>query len=553
VHYAVLVCFAGALAAAPAAADPRYVEPGGATSGKCRPPEPPEPPGFWSTCDLDYAVETVSVDGDEVIVGPGTYTLSSSVVEQDNVVIHGVAGQARPRLVFSSPNDGLALVDAQAGTARRLEIVGRSGLSLGGGDQVGEDLLVGHVGLQGNTLLRDTIVVDTNYGVAIDAFTGSAELRNVTAVSTKANSIGIRVQVASQQCDETHVTARNVIVRGQATDLNDMSTCFALTPRFDMSYSNYRADRVGGTGNIDFDRGGNQTNVDPVFANPSAGDYHQLPTSPTIDAGIIDSLLGSFDVDGEARVMGQAPDIGGDESPVRDRDGDGVLEPTDNCVSVANPDQADHEGDGQGDSCDPDDDNDGVSDEADRCPGDPSGDRRDTDGDGLDNPCDPDDDNDGVGDEGDGFPLDPSRSVAEGATDGDDLLNGTPGRDLICGLFGNDTIRGLAGNDTLWGDACGKIARVPRPASGRAAQVGVDGNDRLFGGAGNDSLYGAGGRDRLVGGKGKDRLFGGAGNDTLDARDGKRDTVDCGSGKRDSARVDRRDKVRRCERVRRRK
>ena len=55
----------------------------------------------------------------------------------------------------------------------------------------------------------------------------------------------------------------------------------------------------------------------------------------------------------------------------------------------------------------------------------------------------------------------------------------------------------------------------------------------------------------LVGGRGKDKLFGGAGNDTLDARDGKRDTVDCGAGRRDLARVDRRDRVRRCERVKR--
>ncbi len=49
------------------------------------------------------------------------------------------------------------------------------------------------------------------------------------------------------------------------------------------------------------------------------------------------------------------------------------------------------------------------------------------------------------------------------------------------------------------------------------------------------------------------KLRGGAGNDKLNARDGERDTVDCGSGRRDVALVDRNDKVRSCESVKRRK
>jgi hypothetical protein len=47
------------------------------------------------------------------------------------------------------------------------------------------------------------------------------------------------------------------------------------------------------------------------------------------------------------------------------------------------------------------------------------------------------------------------------------------------------------------------------------------------------------------------KYSGGAGNDTISARNGKRETVDCGAGKRDKATVDRRDKTRGCEKVRR--
>ncbi len=43
----------------------------------------------------------------------------------------------------------------------------------------------------------------------------------------------------------------------------------------------------------------------------------------------------------------------------------------------------------------------------------------------------------------------------------------------------------------------------------------------------------------------------GAGNDTLNARNGKKETVDCGAGKKDKATVDKTDKTKSCEKVKR--
>lgn len=97
-------------------------------------------------------------------------------------------------------------------------------------------------------------------------------------------------------------------------------------------------------------------------------------------------------------------------------------------------------------------------------------------------------------------------------------LLGGPAADLLTGTRSGDRIHGRGGRDVLRGQG------------------------------GNDCLYGEGGSDELVGGSGADRLHGGAGNDFLDARDGRRDTLDCGRG-RDKARVDRADRVKRCERV----
>jgi hypothetical protein len=72
-----------------------------------------------------------------------------------------------------------------------------------------------------------------------------------------------------------------------------------------------------------------------------------------------------------------------------DSDGDGVIDALDNCMSVANPTQANFDGDSLGDACDPDDDNDQMPDAWEIANGlnpyDPSDAAADPDGDGTTN------------------------------------------------------------------------------------------------------------------------------------------------------------------------
>ncbi|MFN8217684.1 MAG: hypothetical protein U0R71_13915 [Solirubrobacterales bacterium] len=80
--------------------------------------------------------------------------------------------------------------------------------------------------------------------------------------------------------------------------------------------------------------------------------------------------------------------------------------------------------------------------------------------------------------------------------------------------------------------------------------LGTVGGDRIVGGPGADRIAGGAGADCLHGGAGRDRLSGGPGIDTIYARDGAADSVACGPGE-DLAVVDRQDRVRGCEHLRR--
>jgi dienelactone hydrolase len=80
--------------------------------------------------------------------------------------------------------------------------------------------------------------------------------------------------------------------------------------------------------------------------------------------------------------------------------------------------------------------------------------------------------------------------------------------------------------------------------------TGGRGNDKIDGAEGDDCISGQAGADKLKGGLGADTVKGGSGNDRVKARDGEPDTVSCGSG-RDRAKVDRIDRVKGCEKVRR--
>jgi hypothetical protein len=116
-------------------------------------------------------------------------------------------------------------------------------------------------------------------------------------------------------------------------------------------------------------------------------------------------------------------DTGG-QATLTDADGDGVLDPSDNCSGVPNAAQGNADDDAAGDACDADDDNDLVADASDNCPYAANASQTDTDGDGFGDACDApttsgrDRDGDGISDKQDNCFKVPNPDQADADGDG---------------------------------------------------------------------------------------------------------------------------------------
>lgn len=253
------------------------------------------------------------------------------------------------------------------------------------------------------------------------------------------------------------------------------------------------------------DDSGNSSGSAYVFTHDGSGNWTEEAKLLASDANAGDGFGFSVSVSADTAIIGSwADDDLGSQSGSSyvfdlsgsDSDGDGILDPSDNCVDDANADQADNDSDGIGDVCDPDDDNDtildttdnciftanssqadsdgdgagdacdndldgdGVPNTADLCPSSPDPLQTDSDGDGLGDACDPDDDNDGVADSApDNCPLTPNADqsdldadnigdACDSDVDGDGVSNASDNCPVVANTDQTDT-----DFDSL-GDAC---------------------------------------------------------------------------------------------------
>jgi hypothetical protein len=304
---ATIVTIVLTLAAAPAAnAAVRYATPsGGATSGACAAAAP---------CTLEVAVNA-AVNGDEVVVSPGTYTLSKKLTPRGALDIHGDRNHAWPRVVGPSSLKE-PMLTLRGGTLEHLWLSASSrkeALILEEGIVEGAKIESANYDaavVYGSdaTVIRNSVVQSAGAtdSAALWLRNGSGanrvEIRNVTAMGTAGDANAIH-------CDLTNGSATivNSIARGKGYDLDFTSGC-------SVAYSNYRP--VASTG---VSAGVGNQSAEPAFAD---SDYRPAGGSPTIDAGQLDTRAPSLDPDGRARMIGAAPDIGAYEYAPQPTTGD---------------------------------------------------------------------------------------------------------------------------------------------------------------------------------------------------------------------------------------
>lgn len=311
---AVIACAcAPVLGAAPSWAAELYAAPSGQDSGACLQSAP---------CSATRAVSDAQ-EGDTVNLAPGTYTLSSALKPRPGVTLQGLSGQPAPQLVFSADVGPYAITLAPGSAILRVDV--RALSPQGGGLQLqgarGDDLVVeapgsgtsgnnphAAIALQttdmGPSVLADSVAHALGAGVdavmaAGGAGNGQAMLANVTAVAEGSGSVAVASAMTKGALSLTDVIARGAAGDIMAAPQEENAVAAQV------AYSNFRPS--ASSGYLD---GGHNQQLEPLFANAAAGDFHELAGSATIDAGTLSPASGMTDPDGNPRTLGLAPDIG---------------------------------------------------------------------------------------------------------------------------------------------------------------------------------------------------------------------------------------------------
>ncbi|HEX2391409.1 MAG TPA: Ig-like domain-containing protein, partial [Solirubrobacterales bacterium] len=317
----------------------RFAAPGGHGSDPCA--DPTEPCSLFLAASSDASGTTIK-PGDEVILAPGTYREAAGELGPGGalsiaptVFLHGRGGAPRP-LIELGTTQGVVHVEA-GDVVSFLEVdsaAAATNLTVTNGvadNVISRSSAPGAIACtQRSGVLRDSVCLTTGPQAAaagLDVTSGArddeAVLRNVTAVSTGAESTGLKYRLIGQggspslTVDAASVIARgtsnDVVARGLSAPPNTAGTGATVDVSLDHSdYSTTATSTDAGEGGATITPAGSGANIE---AQPSlaADGYHEKLGSPTIDVGATDRFSGEADPDGQPRTIGSAADIGADE------------------------------------------------------------------------------------------------------------------------------------------------------------------------------------------------------------------------------------------------
>lgn len=322
VKLAAAVALLGGVAAADAGAATRYAEPSGNGPAATCPQSNP--------CDVQVAVEHNSVaDGDKVVLLPGNYALADPLAWYTAIVITGLGPNARPTLTSSS---AYAVAVGSGSVLRNVELIGNNvnAMLLISGGAVAERVIVHATGTSGyavfmgsdggTAVLRDSLVTSQVpaangwFGVLAGGGLDSPAKSVLLNTHVQTYNTAVMAYAAYGQGD---LRVRNSYARSaDATDLYADATNEPGGSIIRVDHSYFATQDSIAMGQV-IEGAGNIGGV-PLFVDPANGNFTQLPQSPTINAGTRHAELGARDFYGDPRIGDGVPDIGLDETDVRD-------------------------------------------------------------------------------------------------------------------------------------------------------------------------------------------------------------------------------------------
>ncbi|MGY8783680.1 MAG: thrombospondin type 3 repeat-containing protein, partial [Fidelibacterota bacterium] len=373
------------------------------------------------------ATSTLEVADFALSISGGTATLSSST--PSSITISGTTIGLGISLTGSADGDELLTIspvadsvfDSQAGTASTTQT--SNTVNLTPPNSTPTDISLSSTSIAENKSIGTTVgALSTTDSDTLDTHTyslvsGSGDTDNASFSISGANllsaasfdyetktSYSIRVQTS----DGTAAYSKTLSI--SILDVDEDSDGDGITNSLDNCPSTANADQADPDGdgvgdvcdNCKEISNSNQLDSDGDGLGNACDDDDDNDGIPDSQDAFPTNATESIDTDGDG--------IGDELDP--DADNDGVADENDNCITVANANQADLDADGLGDVCDSDKDGDGYSntDET-NCDSDPlstSSTPSDLDGDFVPDCIDTDKDGDGYEDTIDTFPLNPS-------------------------------------------------------------------------------------------------------------------------------------------------
>jgi len=309
-----------ACAAAPALAStaPRYASPAGTSTDDCTTPA--------TACDIVTAIDgnggNDPVDGQEIVIEPGTYTLTTTLAPTvDHLDVHGVTGQPRPVIEGSDIqllhpnqfNERFSYLEFRELTPAPF---GDDVLGVLGG--VLDRLLVegapdGNLCQCYDGVLRNSVLITSSpigagaWGLNSNGGNSTETLRNDTLIATTADSYALAMEQGGSPTLPTTIDAENVIAINTAGGHDVFS--YGPMATVNISNSDFSNPQTGNGGVLA--QGSGNVSAAPQFIDAASGDYRELPGSPTVDAGTDDTINdGTVDYGGNPRMAGGHTDMG---------------------------------------------------------------------------------------------------------------------------------------------------------------------------------------------------------------------------------------------------